>query len=330
MKTVVVISLFVGFLLLIGLVAFYGFEQVGVALVSSGWGLFALCIFHVLPMIAAAICWRRLVPEIARPSFGTVLTLQWVSGAVNSLLPVAQVGGDFVRARLLTVKGVPGSISSASVIVDLTIAVGAQLYFAVGGILLLTQYDRLVDTTLTAGSSFLVLGLLITGFYFAQRAGLFFKLTKRLEKTVKVGNWTTITGSAQALDEAIQTICRRHADLIIAAVWRIFGVIVGTGQIIIGSYFLGYPVGVIEALILESMVHAIRIAAFMVPAALGVQEGGLVFVGMIVGIGPETALALSLLIRARNIVIGIPALIYWQLAESRQLIAWINRGMSHY
>ena len=48
---------------------------------------------------------------------------------------------------------------------------------------------------------------------------------------------------------------------------------------------------------------------------------------MIVGIGPDTALALSLLIRARSIVIGIPALIYWQLVESKRLIAWINRGV---
>lgn len=326
MKKLVVIFLFIGTGLLIGLVTFYGSERVIAALASSGWGLFALCLFHLLPMIAAVNCWRRLLPETPRLSYWTVFALQWIGGSVNSLLPVAQVGGEFVRARLLTLKGVPSSLSGASIIIDITFAVGAQLFFAGGGIILLTQYDKLSDTTFAAGIGILIFGILITVFYIAQRAGLFFKLTRVLEKTVKVGDWATITEGARILDEAIQSIYRRRTAVVIAALWRIFGVVVGTGQIIIGLHFLGHPVGLIEAFILEGMVHAIRNAAFMVPAAIGVQEGGLVLVGMMVGIGPETALALSLLIRARSIVVGIPALIYWQLIEGQRLIAWMNRG----
>jgi len=326
MKAVVVIFLFIGFGLLIGLIAFHGLERVVAALASSRWGLFALCIFHLLPMLAAGNCWRRLIPGPTRPSFWTAFTLQWVGGSVNSLLPVAQVGGDFVRARLLTLRDVSSSIAGASVIVDLTIAVGAQIIFSSAGILMLTQYEELDNTTFAVGIGVVILGILITGFTIAQRTGLFYKLTNIIEKIVKVGDWTAITGGARALDEGIQSIYRRHRDLIIAAFWRIFGVIVGSGQIMIGLHFLGHPVGVIETLILEGMIHAVRIVAFMIPAAIGVQEGGLVLVGMIVGIGPDTSLALSLLIRARSIVVGIPALIYWQLVESRRLIAGFNEG----
>lgn len=245
---------------------------------------------------------------------------------MNSLLPVAQVGGDFVRARLLTLRDVSSSIAGASVIVDLTIAVGAQIIFSSAGILMLIQYEELDNTTFAVGIGVVILGILITGFIIAQRTGLFYKLTNIIEKIVKVGDWTAITGGARALDDGIQSIYRRHRDLIIAAFWRIFGVIVGSGQIMIGLHFLGHPVGLIEALILEGVMHAVRIAAFMIPAAIGVQEGGLVLVGMIVGIGPDTSLALSLLIRARSIVVGIPALIYWQLVESRRLIAGFNEG----
>ena len=73
---------------------------------------------------------------------------------------------------------------------------------------MLTQYDKLGDTTFAAGIGIVILGLLITGFTIAQRAGLFSKLTKILEKTVKAGDWTAITGGARALDEAIQSIYR--------------------------------------------------------------------------------------------------------------------------
>ncbi len=44
-----------------------------------------------------------------------------------------------------------------------------------------------------------------------------------------------------------------------------------------------------------------RSAAFFVPSGLGVQEGGYVLLGAIFGLGPETALALSLAKRAREL-----------------------------
>jgi hypothetical protein len=58
----------------------------------------------------------------------------------------------------------------------------------------------------------------------------------------------------------------------------------------------------------------------MVPNALGVQEGGLVLLGGMFGIGPDAALALSLVKRGRDLVIGVPALLAWQLVEGRR--AW--------
>jgi hypothetical protein len=57
----------------------------------------------------------------------------------------------------------------------------------------------------------------------------------------------------------------------------------------------------------------VRAGAFAVPGALGVQEGGYVMLGRVVGIGPEIALALSLAKRVRELVLGIPGLIAWQL-----------------
>jgi len=57
----------------------------------------------------------------------------------------------------------------------------------------------------------------------------------------------------------------------------------------------------------------------VVPASLGVQEGGYVLVGALFGLSPEAALALSLLKRARDFVLGIPALMVWQVVEGTQL-----------
>jgi hypothetical protein len=54
-----------------------------------------------------------------------------------------------------------------------------------------------------------------------------------------------------------------------------------------------------------------------------VQEGAYVMLGGLFGLPPDTALALSLLKRARDLAIGIPALATWQALESGK--AWRRR-----
>jgi glycosyltransferase 2 family protein len=67
----------------------------------------------------------------------------------------------------------------------------------------------------------------------------------------------------------------------------------------------------------ESLLYALRSAAFFVPSGWGVQEGAYVVLGAVVGLSPGTALALSLAKRAREVAIGVPALLIWQAIETR-------------
>jgi uncharacterized membrane protein YbhN (UPF0104 family) len=68
---------------------------------------------------------------------------------------------------------------------------------------------------------------------------------------------------------------------------------------------------------LECIIFAIRSAAFFIPGALGVQEGGYLLLGAALGLPPEVALAVSLLKRGRAIILGIPALAAWQWLEGK-------------
>ncbi len=60
-------------------------------------------------------------------------------------------------------------------------------------------------------------------------------------------------------------------------------------------------------------------AGFLVPGALGVQEAGYVALGHLFGISADISISISLLRRGRDIVIGVPVLLLWQLYEFRQL-----------
>ena len=42
--------------------------------------------------------------------------------------------------------------------------------------------------------------------------------------------------------------------------------------------------------------------------------------GTALGLGPEPGLALALLVRARTLLFGLPALLLWQIVESLQLL----------
>lgn len=57
----------------------------------------------------------------------------------------------------------------------------------------------------------------------------------------------------------------------------------------------GKPAG----LAAESAAQAVRNAGFVIPAGIGVQEGGYVLGGSLAGIGAEAALAVALVKRAR-------------------------------
>ena len=83
--------------------------------------------------------------------------------------------------------------------------------------------------------------------------------------------------------------------------------------------FAGASLGFATVLVIESLLYAARSIAFAVPNAVGVQEGAYILLGASFGLTPETALALSLLKRARDLTIGVPALVAWQLLESGRL-----------
>lgn len=320
MRTLTILFWLVGIALMTGLVAYQGVGNVGEALARSGWGLVVLCAYNVIPFAATAVCWQILLRAAGSLPLGTVLWIRWVGVSVNSLLPVAQVGGELLRVRLATLKGTRGPETGASVIVDVTLAIASQSVFVFMGIALFVYYYGFGETAHVAIVGIILFSLCVFGFYLAQRLGMFSRLAHRIEKIVKVGDWKTITGGAKALDEAVDEAYQSKGTVFLAGLWRMLGVILGTGQILVALYFLDRPIGIVEAIMLESMTHAVRNAAFMIPGALGVQEGGFMVLGAALGLGPETALALALLVRARTILFGLPALLFWQFVEGRLLL----------
>ena len=63
---------------------------------------------------------------------------------------------------------------------------------------------------------------------------------------------------------------------------------------------LGHRLSLADGLIIESMAQALRNAGFMLPGALGVQEGALIGAAALVGVPPAQALTVALVRRTRE------------------------------
>ncbi len=100
-------------------------------------------------------------------------------------------------------------------------------------------------------------------------------------------DWSQWVAQAQAIDLAVQATYRRNGPVTASFVLSLVGWLVGTGEVFLIARFLGTPVSWRDALVLESLGQAIRGAAFAIPGALGVQEGGYLLLAPLAGLAPE-------------------------------------------
>ena len=318
---------FAGAALFTGLLIRQGASQVGAAFATAGWAIIAVVVYHfVVPVFLDAVAWWVLFPRSDRLPLRKLFWMRWVGESVSTLVPSAAVGGDIVRARLAAINGVPLPISAGSVLVDITLGVFTQAGFTMLGLALLvdaTGQKSFVRPTLVGT----LLGILaVAGFYFAQRLGMFRFLGLIVARLANSPEWQSLVQSGETLDRAIRGLYARRRGVAMCCAWTIISLVGGSGEIWIALHALGLPATLVNALILQSMALTIRSAAFAVPGGLGVQEGGYLVVGNLLGIPGNAAFALSLIARMRELALGIPGLVVWQMIEGRRLLRARSAG----
>src|SRR5919112_5802024 len=102
-----------------------------------GWGFALILLARAGAIAIDAAAWDCLLPAAGRPRFRSVLTLRWIGESINTILPVGQIGGDVVRARLLQRRLHEPARGAASVMVDFCLSLVAQIAFTLLGFALL-------------------------------------------------------------------------------------------------------------------------------------------------------------------------------------------------
>lgn len=324
MTRLALLLLSLGAALFVGLLAWQGLGSVAATLAAAGWGLLLVAAFHLLPLLLDAGAIAVLCAGARRPAvWREALLARWAGESVNSLLPAGQIGGPVVMVRHLAQRGMRLYDAAAAITVSTTLQVLAQIVFALFGLGLFAAGARHAghasaaprDLRLAAALGLAVLAACIGLFYLAQRRGLFGRVLRTVSRVFGRRDWSALTAHADAIDAAVQAMYGAPRQVLQSFGLSLAGWLVGTGEVWLALHFLGHPVGWLAALLLESAGQAIRGAAFAIPGSLGVQEGGYLLLAPLVGLPADVALALSLVKRARELVLGLPGMLYLHFCE---------------
>ena len=323
MRLVLSLAALVGVAFGIWLVLHFGAEQVVEAFLSAGWqGMLAISAVYFASQILHALAWRALFPATSNTT-RLLLWARWLRDAGANLLSVVPAIGEAIAIRELTRHQVPFGTATAVTVVDLTMELASLLVFTLLGVIILIFEQPTEATGWWLALGLVICGGCIAGFIVAQHKGLF----RFLEMLPERLGWTQALpglSDGAGIHVAIQEIYRHRSRIAGNFALHIAAWVVGAGETWVGLWFMGHQVTLADALVIDSMLHALRTVAFMVPWAAGVQEGVYLVVGALFGLSPQVGLGLSLLRRAREILTGAPCLIAWQLLEPWRLLK--NRG----
>lgn len=307
------------------LVAWYDAGAIATTLLKIGWGGFVLiCAIHFCLIAINGVAWHVLIPGDPLRRWPIFVWARLVRTAAAEVLPLSQLGGPAAGIRLAVLHDVPGALAAASVIVDVAIEFVTQLAYATLALLLLALRRPDAEVMLPAAAWLIVAAALCAGFILAQRRGsrLFERLSPRIARHFSSVLPTTI----EAITASLAAIHRRPRRIAIATALHFIEWLASGAEGWLALHLMDVPISFAAVTGIEGLLYAVRSAAFMVPIAAGVQEGGYLLVGAAFGLAPDQALALSLLKRGRDLTLGVPALLGWQAFEGGQW--WRGRQVS--
>ncbi|MDB5403244.1 MAG: glycosyltransferase 2 family protein [Acetobacteraceae bacterium] len=307
-----------GLLIALLLVSYYGLGNIVSAVGRIGWTEFGLIVgWQFVLFVILGVAWDLITPSRTMRRPWVLIWGRMVRDASANCLPFSQVGGFIFGARAITLHGVEWHTATASTVVDVTAEFLAQIAFACIGLgVLLARAPRSgLAVPVEVGIGLAVLACF--GFVWVQKgaAPVFARIGRRI-----AGNWFADAGERmEILQTELGLIYGHTGKLALGFFVHLIGWISTGVAGWIAYRALGVPMDFDDALAIEALLSAAAAVAFLVPVNAGVQEAGYAGLGAIFGVPPELSLGVSLIRRARDVVVGVPILLIWQFLEMRRL-----------
>jgi len=263
--------------------------------------------------VVEAYGWKVVMGRSAQAvPFWRLLAIRTAGEVVNMTTPTAYLGGEPLKAYLITQYHVPMAEGAASVVIAKTTMTIAEVFYILVGIALgfvLLGTGSSVGQTVTA--ALLSVGLLvcsIAGFIVIQRRGLFASILGLVRKLgLRIGFLESQEEHLRSIDQTIQEYYRHHQRAFYVSIGvYFFGWVAESVEVFVILHYLGGPTGILSAFSIGALAVFIKGGSFFIPGSLGAQDGGNVLLLQAFGYSDVTGLAFALLRRFRELVwIGI-------------------------
>ncbi len=299
--------LFLGLALLVWVVTQADLMEVWAHSRKLGWGLGVVLAIYFTAFLIDSLSWQLTFLTLGfGGSWGVQLwKVRMVGEAVNGATPFAALGGEPVKAMLLNRHyGMAYGVTVASLVLARTTNLLALMVFlAVGFGLMMDSALLPAGYTASAGIGLAALGIGVVLFFLVQRFRVS-SMTGRWLARGRFGAWLDrALGHIHELEDRLINFYGGHRLRFAAAfALALLNWMIGTAELYATLWFLGRPVTIAEAWIIEAGAQLVRAATFFIPASIGAQEGAfLLLCGAITGEG-ALGLAVALIRRLREIV----------------------------
>lgn len=308
MKVLQIAMVALGFLVLGFLVGQLGFNEVLHHLDAVKWVFPLLLIPSLIWNVSNTVAWSfAFPPDAFKPRLLTLFAAKLAGETVNQLTPLANLGGEPVKAYLLT-HHTPGPRGMASVVVDKTAQLVVGLSFTILGLGLLFYYHdiselipleyRILFTTLLVASP------VALWFFYKRQDRMFTSLLNLLRSAgIRTDLIERNMGRAARIDTNIGSFYHEHRTRFLQALFfQSLGWFMGTLETYVILNALDAGIGFWFCFLLNSLGAVISGLFFFMPSNIGVMEGSLVFLFSALGLDPALGLSLGLTRRMRRLV----------------------------
>jgi uncharacterized protein (TIRG00374 family) len=272
---------------------------------SLGWRLGVLIVFPMgLVAYLDALGWRYAFTR-DRVGVDTLLWTRLAGEAFNLTTPTAALGGEAVKTWLLRDRVPLPELVSSVIVAKTTITIGQGLLLLLGVVLAWTSIAA--DSRILTAMEWLVVLEIVSliVFVLAQTRGLA-SFGGRVLARLGLDRFASPEGLGR-VDRALAGFyLRQPRRLGLSVAFHFLAWLLGALETWMILSFLGTPVSLATATVIEAFGMGIRFATFLIPSSLGALEGGYAATFAALGLGATRGVTFSLVRRVREIVwIGV-------------------------
>lgn len=274
------------------------------SLIPAGRYLPLLLMPYAVTSFLWTASWSALLVGAPAPPMGRLYLLRLAGESLNQLTPAASFGGEPLKAQLLHAEGVGWQEASASLAVHKAVTVLSLVLYILAALLLLPAVLPQLPLPIAVASwvGALMLGCGASVFLWLQRRNPCTSLVRLLQRLgLCPAALLSRREELAVFDAALSGFySNRKRAAVLAFGLYFLGWAMHALELYLIFRILGHPIPLELALCLDGLSQLASALGFMIPASLGVQEGGNVGLSLLFNLGAALGAGFSVLRRLRE------------------------------